>query len=283
MHAQRHTEGAATIDTCCNRFSWETLTICFLVMLKRAIQQVIDDDSYHLNVEPAATALRQAKCIAEWSNQEENTAILNEFETYVVKELKGCVPHVANISSVKSFGSTCRNYHCLRTSTSFIELWSKFIKCITTDTHPQPTLYQEVSDIIFEEIIASALPFTTSPASEAAVITFDDSNVINYAAGFVCRKIYNTVNHSTRPEKAELLSCIKALLKEEGEEEAEYQSATCVNEVDRGGLWRVQEASGTYMLFAAMEEEVQEHFQVGAIEDAKRRIQRETINCCKQQ
>ena len=38
----------------------------------------------------------------------------------------------------------------------------------------------------------------------------------------------NTVNHSTRPQKAELLSCIKALLKEEGEEEAEYQSATWV-------------------------------------------------------
>ena len=40
-----------------------------------------------------------------------------------------------------------------------------------------------------------------------------------------------------------------------------------VNEVDRGGLWHVQE--GTYTLFAAMEEEVREHFQVGAIEVAK--------------
>ena len=64
-----------------------------------------------------------------------------------------------------------------------------------------------------------------------------------------------------------MLTCIKALLKEEDGEEPESQSATWLNEVDRGGLWHVQE--GTYMLFAAMEEEVREHFQVGAIEDAK--------------
>lgn len=171
------------------------------------------------------------------------------------KQLKGCMLHVATISSVRSFGSVgadiCHKYHCLRTSTAFIELWSEFIKRTTTDTHPQPTFYQEVSDIVFKEIIISTLPVLTSTASEAAVITHDDSNAINYTAGFVCRKVYNTVNHSTRPEKAELLSYIKALLKEE---EVESQSATWINEVDRGGLWHVQE--GTYMLFAAMEEEV---------------------------
>ena len=35
------------------------------------------------------------------------------------------------------------------------------------------------------------------------------------------------------------LSCTKALLKEEDGEEPESQSATWVNEVDRGGLWHV--------------------------------------------
>lgn len=64
---------------------------------------------------------------------------------------------------------------------------------------------------------------------------------------------------------AELLTCIKPLLKEENREE-ESLSATWVNEIDREGLWHFRE--GTYILFAAMEE-VPEHFRVGAIEAVK--------------
>ena len=47
------------------------------------------------------------------------------------------------------------------------------------------------------------------------------------------------------------------------QEEAESQSARWVNEVDRGGLWHVQQCM--FMLFAAMEEEVRANFRVGAI------------------
>ena len=36
---------------------------------------------------------------------------------------------------------------------------------------------------------------------------------------------------------AELLRCVKALLKEDDDEEAASLSAAWVNEVDRGGLW----------------------------------------------
>ena len=37
----------------------------FPVMLKNAIQHVVDDSSFHLKVEPAATALQQAKYVAD--------------------------------------------------------------------------------------------------------------------------------------------------------------------------------------------------------------------------
>lgn len=164
-------------------------------MLTRAIQRVVDDPSYHLNVEPAATALRQARCIAEWSTQEENKAAFDDFEARLVQELGGCVPSVSTTSSVRSFGTIradiCRNYHSLRTSAAFTALWSEFIKCTTTDTQPQPTFYQEVTDVMFESVIASALPVTNSTVSDTAAITYDDSNVINYAAGYVCRKVHN--------------------------------------------------------------------------------------------
>ena len=68
-------------------------------MLKRAIQGVVDDSSYHQNVEPVATALQQARLIAEWSSQVENKAIFDKFKKRLEKELKGCVPHDITTSS----------------------------------------------------------------------------------------------------------------------------------------------------------------------------------------
>ena len=45
-------------------------------MLKNAIQHVIDDSSFHLKVEPAATALQQAKYVAESNILQITTTIL---------------------------------------------------------------------------------------------------------------------------------------------------------------------------------------------------------------
>ena len=242
-------------------------------MLKNAIQHIIDDSSFHLLVEPAATALQQAKYVAEWSSKDENIPIFEVFEERLMKELKGCLPSDATSLNARSFVSfradICRNYHSLRTSSIFVHLWSEFIKSASTHAHPQPTFYQEVTDLLFDGIIASTLPVRPPVPSEAAAITCDDANIINYAAGYVCRKIHSSIHRSSRPDQAELLRCVKALLKEDDEEEAVSLSAAWVNEVDRGGLWHVRE--GTYMLFAAMEEEVREHFRFGALEDSKER------------
>ena len=49
-------------------------------MLKNAIQHVIDDSSFHLKVEAAATALQLAKYVAEWSGKDENRLIFEAFE-----------------------------------------------------------------------------------------------------------------------------------------------------------------------------------------------------------
>ena len=56
-------------------------------MLKNAIQHVVDDSSFHLKVEPAATALQQAKYVPEWSGKDENRLIFEALEERLVKEL----------------------------------------------------------------------------------------------------------------------------------------------------------------------------------------------------
>ena len=68
----------------------------------------------------------------------------------------------------------------------------------------------------------SALPVRPPVPSEAAAISCDDANVIKYAAGYVCRKIHKSIHRSSKPDQAELLRCVKSLLKEDDDEEAQH-------------------------------------------------------------
>ena len=40
-------------------------------MLKRATQRVVEDETFHIPVEPAATALRTAKFVLDWATDHE--------------------------------------------------------------------------------------------------------------------------------------------------------------------------------------------------------------------
>ena len=237
-------------------------------MLKKSVQHVIDDSSFHINVEPAATALQQAKSVMEWGSKQENEALFKEFEDQLVLELNTCFPSGSlDVRSLRTIRSDmCRQYHKVRTSPHFTALWSSFIKR-TSSSPPQPTFYQEVTDLIFEELVQKAFPVVyEGNTSPAASITYEDANVIRYAAGYICRKVYDKIQKLSQSNKPQLMKCVMELLEEDGAVPF-TASADWVNEVDRGGLWHVRE--GTYMLFSAMEEEVREHFQMSYVRDMK--------------
>ena len=209
-------------------------------MLRKALQKAVEDESLNMPIEPAITVLQQAKCMLEWGSRPENLLSLDEFEEKLVQELRACIPSMDfnSRSFVTARADMCRSYHSMRTSLHFVTLWTNFIKVVLTE-QPQPVFFQEITDIVFTKLVQSAFPVNiTSSPSEATAISYDDANVIHYVAGYVCRKTHNKIEHS---------------------------SANWVMEVDRGGLWRVQE--GTYMLFASMEEEVREHLQVGNMKE----------------
>ena len=95
-------------------------------------------------------------------------------------------------------------------------------------------------------------------------MTSEDANVVRYAAGYVCQKVYNKIEEPRRLNKDELLKSIIDLVDaDRGQEPSPSLTTACIKEVDRGGLWQVKE--GTFMLFQAMEEEVREHFRMGKV------------------
>ena len=233
------------------------------VMLRRAVEHMVKDESFQVPVEPAAKALKVAKCVLAWASQEENKAAFSVFENKLVSELQTCFHEHFQSIRVQQM-EMWHSYHQLRTSDHFRSAWHAFLSCVKCD--PLPTFYQDATNLMFEELIQSQYPldegndvFTTES------ITYEDANVICYGAGYVCRKVMkNKIEKSDLPNKLSLKKCLLGLLEDEGEF-ATTVSADWIDAVDRGGLWCVRE--GTYMLFSAMEEEVRSHFHTNKVQE----------------
>ena len=84
-------------------------------MLKRAVSSVVEDQSFHIAVEPAATALRTAKNVLEWA--ETNEEAFRSFEELVCSALSPCL--CDQRASKVNKESMWRDFHQVRTSESF--------------------------------------------------------------------------------------------------------------------------------------------------------------------
>ena len=154
--------------------------------MRRAIEHVVSDQSFHIPVEPAATALSTAKSVLEWVSNEENQSLFAAFEGKVMAELHTCLGDCPK--DMRSFRTKrielCRSYHELRVSVKFTTSWRDFLKKV--ECVPVPSFYQEVTDLLFEDILKSQYPLPTDYTPLVAEdITYEDANVVRYVAGYV--------------------------------------------------------------------------------------------------
>ena len=82
--------------------------------------------------------------------------------------------------------------------------------------------------------------FTLSQKSE--------ENALQYAAGFVCRKVTENIEHSKHP-------CM--MLQDDNPSEHENDMTVWIDIIDRGGLWHAKDTA--YLVLYAVEEEVRRH------------------------
>lgn len=66
----------------------------------------------------------------------------------------------------------------------------------------------------------------TEEASVGAPLSLQEENVINYAAGYVCRAIRKRLERSTNPQKAELILCVMELLGDENDDDDDEDHST---------------------------------------------------------
>ena len=233
-------------------------------MLK-AVNEVLTDESFQIDLEPCKSAYKQAQDTMKWATDDTNTSQTHQFETALVAMLKRCLPQVIAGSSSALQGQRVdvwRKYHHLRTSPDFFHLWSEFL-ATATGSLPEPSFFQEASDRFFRDLVMEVYPLPEAPdVNVEQEITYTEANVVRYIAGYICHKIYKNIQHSSLQNKEVLLQCLDGLIAKDGEDAASA-SAHWVNVVDRGGLVHINEA--TYMLFCSMEEEVRHHLQLSRI------------------
>ena len=80
-------------------------------MLRKALKHVVDDSSFHLAIEPAATALQQAKYVVDWSYQQVNISAFDKFEELVQECFLSS--DFNSHSFVSIWSDICRSYHSI--------------------------------------------------------------------------------------------------------------------------------------------------------------------------
>ena len=151
------------------------------------------------------------------------------------------------------------SYHSVRTSESYLSDWQAFLQK-SDNVFVSSIFCQYIGDYVFKQLIKLHYPLDES--SEGAVagcsmLTYEERNALQYAAGYVPRALKKKLNKSAHPLKEDLQLCLLDLL-DDGDEDS-YESQDWVHLINRGGLTRIN--SNTFELFVAMEYELRKHLR----------------------
>ena len=206
---------------------------------------------------PAAIQARSvASAVVVWFQDPPNKTIFGAFAEDLTAELSMCITSSVAAHSRPHLRREhmWHQYHSLHISGTFKRNWTQFIHT-STQQPADPSFYQHVSDVVFDELIKQKFPLQKKAKIQTA-ITNEEANVIRYAAGYTLRTVKKKLGTSAHRLKEEIVECIMDLLVDEEDMEEEEVAAEWVRAVDRG-LWHIK--SGTFFLFRAIEEELRSY------------------------
>ena len=223
-----------------------------------ALKEVLNDPSFKTSSNVAANALQSASKLFQWCQDVGNEPVLRAFCQRLLDDLT--IPFaVSSERRPLNRKELWRSFWSVRSSTDFIARWTSL--CESAQALPTPILYQHLTDLIFRRLICEKykIPDRRSATNETN-ITYNEANVLRYAAGYVVRQTVKKIKKMNHKSEKELLCCVSKLIKG-GKENVDNESHLFSEEwtalVDRGGLWYVHET--TFHLFCAFEKEVRRH------------------------
>ena len=237
----RHVWQATNPNMICHTLSRVWFVLCYTgsnpSLLKVGVQALLNDGTFKIASQPAASARKIAEMLSTWIPQNEEKAL--KFEEGLVKLLSPSIqPQVKSLKAQREKMWTA--YHALRTSKNYRALWESLFKQLGMTV--SPIFCQYVGHHIFKLLIAEH--FTLNPTTSTDLpkpLTLEETFGLRYAAGYIPRSLRKKITKSKHPLKSDLLLCLFDLL-DEGDD-ADHDSKRWVEFINRGGLTRVNNST----------------------------------------
>ena len=130
-------------------------------VIVKAFQSVLTDEAFSIPSAPAESARRAAAKVLE-----NDRGKVEEFGDLLVHTLKSCFTISQSTKVRTKIEKMWEHYYQLRSSEEFSKKWVSFL--IMCGAEPTNTLYQHITDCIFNYLIESTYPLTTTATQTAA-------------------------------------------------------------------------------------------------------------------
>ena len=202
---------------------------------------------------------------------------------YLEAQLRGCCDVKSSSGQLKK-EKLWGLYHQKRTSKDFNNCWHQFLESLIKVGKAHPAFYQYITQELFTKIIEEAFPVTPSTSACTASVrskrydgrslNYVEQNAVRYVAGYTCRKLHDTIQSSTNPNKNAMILCLSEMTGDDSD--VNLGSEDWTNTLDRGGLWLVNDQ--TFTFFAIMEELIQSKWTKANVEEQGEGAKQSLIN-----
>ena len=228
-------------------------------LFAKGVNALLDDDSFRIPSSPASHVRKTAECVSKWipNHQDE----VSSFEKKLTASLSSCM-QVRQSSQKIRRERMWSLYHSLRTSDAYLAEWRTFLQK-SGNSEVSPIFYQYIGHHVFKQLIKLHHPLESGEGMAVShpTLTYEETNALYYAAGYVPRALKKKLMKSAHPLKEDLQLCLLDLL-DDGDEDAN-ESKDWVNLINRGGLTRIN--NNTFELFQAMEYELRQHLSINQV------------------
>ena len=169
-------------------------------LLKTAV--LTDEGFKRIQSRTAQNALKAAKELLEWCSSRENGLALDGFASDLFEKI---LKADSSSSQQRKREQIWRAFHTLRTSSSYVAKWVKFLEK-STSLPPCPIFYQFVSGTALTK--ARFVVSESRATASTQTLSYEEENALRYAAGYIPRALRRKLVRSSHDLKEELILCL---------------------------------------------------------------------------
>lgn len=159
------------------------------------VRVLLDENSLYIHMTPQKELLiKAANTFIQWAVHPYKQ-YFTIFSRYLVSSIKSCFTTKSSLQSEREY--ICTQFHALRTSDTFHNTWSTFLK-LAIRCNPGPAFYQHITKSILTIYVDQK--YSISQEHETALIpelNTIEHNALRYFAGYLWKNTNSEIKPST--------------------------------------------------------------------------------------